>query len=209
MTLTNKEKIIKTAITLFSEKGINTTTLDDIASTSGVPLEELSKFFPDKVTLITIIGREVYQQNLNKMTEIMLDADSISDGIRGLIKFYLSTYETSPEEFQILLLLGLGEHTPSFLPEFTLTDLCKVFLIAYGLSEDNAVFAANAAIGVVNQTCLNFIHGRLPKPILEYTDQCTAACMAIFSYFTELENVDMNTKKHLPKELFFPDDPSQ
>ncbi len=202
----NKEKITKIATTLFSEKGINTVTFEDIALASGLSVEELSEVFPDKSTLLTVLGRNIYQQNLNKMIEIMLDAGSISHGIKEIIEFYFSTYETNPEEFQILLLLGIGDYAPNFLPDFTLTDLCKIVLIHYGLSEDNAIFAANAAIGVVNQTCLNFIHGRLPKPLLEYTGQCTAACLAIFSYYTELENVDMNTKKHLSKELFLPND---
>lgn len=202
MSAENQEKIIKAAITLFSEKGIGATTLNDIALETGVTLEELSVLFPDKLTLLATLGKKVYQENLGKMTEIMLEANSITDGLQGVIKFYFSTYETNPEEFYLLLMLGVGEHAPSFLPEFTLTDLCKTVLTLYGMSEDNAVFAANAAIGVVNQTCLNFIHARLPKPLLEYEDKCLTACLAIFTEFAKIDNVDMNTKKHLTKEMF-------
>lgn len=50
-----KQKVIKSALALFKQKGINRTSMDEIAAHSGVSKLSIYKYFENKQKLITII----------------------------------------------------------------------------------------------------------------------------------------------------------
>ncbi|MGE9310072.1 TetR/AcrR family transcriptional regulator [Niabella sp. CJ426] len=73
--LASKKKILKKALILFSEYGPRTTTMDDVAASSGVSKKTLYKHFENKADLIETLYRRLLSHVEIKIRQVLDEAD--------------------------------------------------------------------------------------------------------------------------------------
>lgn len=103
-----KERIAKTAIALFHEKGIKFT-MNDLARELGVSKSTLYEHFPSKDELIGYVVQQVNEETERRFREVIQDTNlTISDKLKGILLIV-------PHDFQnsyVRLLVELRRYYP-------------------------------------------------------------------------------------------------
>jgi len=73
--LAGKKKILRKALILFSEYGPRTTTMDDVAASSGVSKKTLYKHFENKADLVETLYRRLIHHVEVKIRQVLEQAD--------------------------------------------------------------------------------------------------------------------------------------
>lgn len=71
----SRNKILKKALLLFSEYGPRTTTMDDVAASSGVSKKTLYKFFENKADLVETLYKRLINHVEVKIRQVLDQAD--------------------------------------------------------------------------------------------------------------------------------------
>lgn len=86
-----RQHIISAATKLFGEKGIDRTSLTDIASTAKVPLSSLYDYFEDKRALVLEVPEENFAALYEKTEPLLLKSGA--DAVEQLRITYLTNFE--------------------------------------------------------------------------------------------------------------------
>lgn len=106
-----KNKIIKTALKLFSEKGYNNTSSNEIATNSGVSIGSFYAYFKDKKQLFlevfedycTYIKKTIYS-NINK------DAKNLEDFIYSSIDITVEAHKYNSKFYKEAMIMALSDN---------------------------------------------------------------------------------------------------
>jgi len=100
-----KEKIIKNAMLLFSEKGFDGTSVDDIAKRSSINKAMIFYYFKSKSGLYEIIMSELFES----IYEAIVDAKKCSQNPLEDVRIFIKTYALYCEKYPYLSALMLRE----------------------------------------------------------------------------------------------------
>jgi len=113
-----KEKLLKVAIELFSEKGYDGATVDEIVNAAGVNKRMVYHYYGSKELIYQEVLKEVFHRLQNVELAIVHQGDPIENTLKGLVRAYFNFLATNPEFVNLLLWenLGKGRHLHSEMP---------------------------------------------------------------------------------------------
>jgi len=122
-----KAKIISEARELFSKKGFDATTTDDIAKACSVNKAMIYYYFKNKSELYTEVMSGLFDAMYTEINEARKVCISITDELETFIKTY-TEYAYKHPYFPALLLRELSD-SGAHLPEMMFTSMRKVFIL--------------------------------------------------------------------------------
>ncbi len=104
-----KQRILTAATELFSEKGVDATSLREIADRIGVTKGGIYHYFPSKDELHASIHLYRIDAALEELEELTSSDLSSEDKVRKLIWIMLNSIATHREEFTVMLREGVAD----------------------------------------------------------------------------------------------------
>lgn len=95
--ISSKEKLLKAARTLFSEKGFNGIATQDIATLADVNHSLIFHHFQNKEKLWIAVKEDIEREYLQKHSLKLVATESFDQFLKKLIHHYVTFYETNPE----------------------------------------------------------------------------------------------------------------
>jgi len=122
-----KEKILLSAVTLFSKNGFDATTGDDIAKESGVNKALIYYYFKNKAGLYEAVMSTLFDSIYTEVTNAQKRCNSITEELRAFIETY-ANYAQKHSYFPALLLRELSD-SGAHLPEMMFASMRRLFLL--------------------------------------------------------------------------------
>ncbi len=122
-----KAKILQEARTLFSIKGFDATTTDDIAKSSGVNKALIYYYFKNKAGLYAQVMSGLFDTIYDEVVCARGSCNSTTDELHAFVKTY-AEYAYKHSYFPALLLRELSD-SGAHLPELMFASMRKVFIL--------------------------------------------------------------------------------
>lgn len=185
---TTKARIERAALTLFCARGVDAVTTREIAAASGVSEGALYRHFPSKCALSETLFFAVHQRLAGEVRAAADSADDIEGKVRAIVGAYCRVADEDWTLFSYHLLT-----THRFLPYADQTARKPKIESPVGIVEkivDDAMenntlppgeagVKAAAALGVVLQTALHKIYGRVTGPLAAHEAALARAVIAV------------------------------
>lgn len=156
-----KERIEKSALKLFSEKGYRGTSMREIAKMAGVTKPTIYYYFKDKEDLFETILKDELSELLRSVEEKISVGKSVEEKILGFAQGYLGYFKSRQEIVSVILaeLLGFVEGKKVIARDYLRSIIEKaknIFAETKGsLSEVEAENLALSWVGYLNMVILN------------------------------------------------------
>ena len=181
---TKKPDILQAALKLFVEKGINGTTIRDIAQEAGVGEGTLYCHFKSKEEM----AWQLFYQNLKQFTREMLRQVEGTPGgcrqkIRAVVQAFFELAEERPLLFAYLL---LGEHTElkkfpqeALRPKDVLIQLVEEVKEAGMCREMDSPLGGALLLGMILRVAMFKREGLITARLTDLIDKVAAACCRV------------------------------
>ncbi|NIA06626.1 MAG: TetR family transcriptional regulator [Actinobacteria bacterium] len=97
-----RARILRSATVLFAAKGLNGTTVDEIAARAGVNKRMLYHYFGNKEGLYLSVLKSVYERIGQIGTEIIAKVSNLRELLDGLLREYFGFLQQNPEFISLL-----------------------------------------------------------------------------------------------------------
>lgn len=181
----DKDKIAHAALHLFAEKGIDTTTLEEIARDAGYHTSEVELVYSDLYQLAQELLDKNFKEIINNLMQLLNATSSLDQFIVTLVQAICVDFEQRTEIYKFLLISA--HHPTHIMPEVTLIDFGRYALGTYGLEDKKAAFVSNSIMGVLVELLRSILNGHLQGKISDYTEEATEACLALIYHFSTLK----------------------
>ena len=177
-----KETIGHVAITLFAERGVDATSIRDIAVAAGITEPAIYRHFENKATLVRELFTTHYLALSDVLDEVQAGKADTRAKLGAMIDTFCRLFDEQPALFRFLL-IAQHRHSP-ILPETQPTPLDRVRSVLIEgmrlgvLPERDAYFATALVFGIVLQTATFKVFGRLDAPMSAYAGDLAAAAWA-------------------------------
>lgn len=139
-----KEKILVCARELFSKKGFDATTMDDVAQRSGFNKALIYYYFKNKSALYSMVMSELFDEIYEKVRKKQKNCESIEEELKTFIYTY-TQYAYEHPYFPALLLRELSD-SGAHLPEMMFERMRRLFVLLSDIlarGEKKGVFCHN------------------------------------------------------------------
>ncbi|MCK5747718.1 MAG: TetR/AcrR family transcriptional regulator [Oricola sp.] len=184
---TTKARIERAALALFCLRGVDAVTTREIAAASGVSEGALYRHYPSKEALSETMFFEIHARLAAEVAKAAASADDIEDKARAIVAAYARIADEDWTLFSYHLLT-----THRFLPfaerpapqgGVNLVALVEEVVAEAMKNGDlppgDAAMKASAALGVVLQTALHKIYGRVKGDLRSLEDALGRAVIAV------------------------------
>jgi AcrR family transcriptional regulator len=177
-----KEKVEEAALKLFAAHGVDGVAIGDIAAKAGVSQGALYRHYPSKDELAWSLFAAAYLRTGAELDAIRARLPDFRGRIGAMVGHFCGLYDSDPARFRFMLIAQHG-----FLPRVPAEQRTPVDAISDTVGDAMTAgevgpvnrFAATAAImGVVLQTAIFHIYGRLDGPLIEQAPALGRAAVA-------------------------------
>ncbi len=177
-----RAKIETAAIELFAAKGVDGVSIGDIAGRAGVSQGALYRHYPSKEDLAWTLFSTAYLRTGGELDGIRADRTAFAARIAAMVAHFAALYDSDPALFRFMLIV---QH--DLLPRIAATDRTPVDAIIDTVAdavrsgeilEVNPAAATAAIMGIVLQTVVFHIYGRLHGPLSARAPSLAAAALA-------------------------------
>ena len=132
----HRKNIAEAAQRLFTEKGIESTSMNEIAKESGYSKATLYVYFKDKEELVGVLVLESMQKLYDYLSKTLEDTENVSECFYKICNAFVDYQEEYPFYFELLLkAINVDFETTRFLPEeketFLVGERINALLIAF------------------------------------------------------------------------------
>jgi AcrR family transcriptional regulator len=177
-----KERVEKAAVELFAARGVDGVSIGDIATAAGVSQGALYRHYPSKERLAWSLFSSAYVRAGAELDEIRRRERRFPAQLGAMVEHFCALYDSDPALFRFMLIAQHG-----LLPRIRADQRTPVDAVVDAVADAvrNGELppidpqAATAAIfGIVLQTALFHIYGRLPGPLAARAPRLTRAAFA-------------------------------
>jgi AcrR family transcriptional regulator len=181
-----RAKIEREALRLFSKRGVDATTIRDIATAVGVADAALYRHFRSKDEIARAIFAHHYGALARAIRAIAADTDRFRSKIERLVALFCGLFDETPDVFAFIL---INQHAHlRFVPDDENTNAVAALRVmmkdAHRRGETplaDADLAAAMALGAVIQPGVFKLYGRLPGPLSARLIALTQAALRVLS----------------------------
>jgi AcrR family transcriptional regulator len=176
-----RERIIQGALRLFAEKGVDATSIRDIASSAAISEPAIYRHFRSKEDLVWEIFWSGYR-DLGALLGSIEAKGGLRERLTVMVETICALFDRDQALFRFLLLTQHGqlgkitEREKS--PVQVLHDQLAAAIKAGALPQQNAELATSTVFGIVLQAATFRIYGRLDQPLAQYAPSLAASCWA-------------------------------
>jgi AcrR family transcriptional regulator len=176
-----RERIIQGALRLFAEKGVDATSIRDIASSAAISEPAIYRHFRSKEDLVWEIFWSGYR-DLGALLGSIESKGGLRERLTTMVETICALFDRDQALFRFLLLTQHGqlgkitEREKS--PVQVLHDQLAAAIKAGALPQQNAELATSTVFGIVLQAATFRIYGRLDQPLSQYAPNLAASCWA-------------------------------
>ncbi len=182
-----RASIEKAALRLFAEKGVEGTTIRDLALAVGVADAALYRYFASKEEIASELFATHYGALARSIEEIGARALPFADLIAALIDLLCGLFDDAPDVFSFIL-LNQHAHLRYIRDEANAMEpLRGIMRKAHARGEigiEDCDLAAAMALGAVLQPCVFKLYGRLPGPMRDRAGDLTHAALRVLRLTT-------------------------
>lgn len=175
-----QEKIEQVALALFAEKGVDRTTIGDIAGAAGIAEGTIYRHYPGKEELIWQLFSTNYLRLAAQLDALQAERPDLRGKLKVMVGLFSSLFEQNPDMFRFLLLVQHGQLSRVSHDMQTPVKVIKMVVeaaIARGeIPRQDAEVATAMVMGMVLQVAVAKVYGRIARPLGEIADDLAAAC---------------------------------
>ena len=178
-----KNRISRAALELFVEKGVAETTVRDIAAAAGVAEGTLYRHFLGKDELAWELYASNYAEFAGELDRLQREQDRLADKLGAMVHHFCTFFDQDPVLFSYLLLAqhDFLKRVPPDMPNPV--DLVHQVIwramSAGELPPGDAATAAAMILGIVLQSAIFKIYGRIAADLASLADTLTSACLRV------------------------------
>ena len=175
-----QERIDLAALQLFADKGVDRTTINDIAASAGIAEGTIYRHYPSKAELIWQLFSANYGDLAWRLDKLQERAVGLHGKLKVMVETFCTLFEHDPAMFSFLLLVQHGQ-LPRVTPEMmTPVKVVRQVIdraMARGeIAEQDPELATAMVFGIVVQPATFKVYGRLATPMTELAGRLAEAC---------------------------------
>ena len=179
-----KARIETEALRLFAARGVDGTSVRDIAQAVGVADAALYRHFASKEEIGRVIFANHYGALARAIALIGSSEEPFAAKVRALVEMFCALFDSQPEVFAFIL---IQQHAHlRFVPESeavnAVSALVRIMAEAFARDEmavADAELAAAMALGAVVQPAVFKLYGRLPGTMTERARALARAALSV------------------------------
>jgi AcrR family transcriptional regulator len=177
-----RTKLDRAAVELFAAKGVDGVSIADIAAAAGVSQGALYRHYRSKDELARHLFSTAFLRTGAELDAIRAGRSGFAARVGAMVEHFCRLYDTDPALFRFMLIaqhgllpgVGEGGRTPTAVVEDTVADA----VAAREIARTDVAAAAAAIMGLVLQTALFHLYGRLHGPLLPRAPSLARAAVA-------------------------------
>jgi AcrR family transcriptional regulator len=179
-----KGDIERSALELFVEKGIDGTSIRDIAQRAGVTEGALYRHHPSKDSLVGALFRAAFASFSERLHAAQATAGSSSDRIRAMVRAFYQQYDEDPYQFEYVVrtrhsLLDEARMREKENPAAIIERVIAEGMKAGEFPRQDTALATSLLMGLVMEAPVARKFGRLKGKLVTYTDVAANACVML------------------------------
>jgi len=180
--VSTRASIEKEALRLFAQKGVEGTTIRDLALAVGVADAALYRYFTSKEDIAAELFATHYGALTRSIEEIGAREAPFADTVAALVDLLCGLFDDAPDVFSFIL-LNQHAHLRYVRDDANAVESLRTILrLAFARGEmgiEDCDFAAAMALGAVLQPCVFKLYGRLPGPMRVRASELTGAALRV------------------------------
>lgn len=180
-----KKKLERCALTLFVEKGIEATTIKDIAMAAQVAEGTLYRHYVSKDELAEALFINAHEEITSQITSLAAQYQTLKEKIKAMVFFFCEKYDVDNYVFNYLLLARHNQMQIVKHKELSAhAQLLPIFNEAIKkkeIAKRDADFYAAILLGVILQAALSRVYGRIQRTMVEDADDLINAIYGALS----------------------------
>jgi AcrR family transcriptional regulator len=176
-----KERVERAALELFAERGVDGVSIAEIAGTAGISQGALYRHYRSKEELAAYLFSEAYRRMGAELAVLVQTACGFEERIVAMVGHFCALYDRDAALFRFMLLAqhnllsALGDDgAPVVAIEETIADA----VAANEIAPVAPAAAAAAVMGIVLQTALFQVYGRIEGPLMPRAPALARAVIA-------------------------------
>jgi AcrR family transcriptional regulator len=177
-----RAKVDRAAVELFAAKGVDGVSIADIAAAAGVSQGALYRHYRSKDELAARLFSAAFLRTGEELDGIRTGRSGFAARVGAMVEHFCRLYDTDPALFRFMLIAqhdllprtGDNGRTPTAVVEDTVADA----VAAREIARTDVAAAAAVILGVVLQTALFHLYGRLGGPLLPRAPALARAAVA-------------------------------
>jgi AcrR family transcriptional regulator len=177
-----KGRVERAAVDLFAARGVDGVSIADIAGAAGVSQGALYRHYPSKDELAAELFKLAYRRTGEELVAIGTTQCDFTARIGAMIAHFCALYDRDPALFRFMLIAqhellpGIDDAgtTPVAAIEKAIADAAAAGEIA----DADVALATAAIMGIVLQTAVFHLYGRITGPLAPRAPSLTRAAIA-------------------------------
>ena len=177
-----KAMVDRAAVALFAAKGVDGVSIADIAAAAGVSQGALYRHYRSKHELASRLFSTAFLKTGAELDTIRAESRGFAARVGAMTEHFCRLYDTDPALFRFMLIaqhdllpgIGDGKRMPAGVIEDAVADA----VAAREIARTDVAAAAAVIMGVVLQTALFHLYGRLRGPLLPRAPALARAALA-------------------------------
>lgn len=175
-----QEKIEQATLALFAEKGVDRTTIGDIARAAGIAEGTIYRHYPSKEELVWQLFSHNYLRLAARLDALQAARPGLRVKLAAMVGLFCSLYEQEPDMFRFLLLVQHGQLERVTADMQTPVTVLKAVIeaaVARGeIPRQDAEVATAMVLGIVLQVAVFRVYGRIAEPLGAFAASLTESC---------------------------------
>ncbi len=171
-----RDKVMNTALRLFTEKGYFNTSMRDITRESSVSTGSVYHYFKDKQGVALALYESLIERMSNELEQIRQAHETAHDQCRAVVELLFRITDREPEAMTFMLYIKHREFLPSERPVCSSTPFRMMrAMVEEGMARGeieprDLMVASNCLFGGAVRTITTHLDGILEKPLHDYLD---------------------------------------
>lgn len=172
-----QERIEQVTLALFAEKGVDRTTIGDIARAAGIAEGTIYRHYPSKEELVWQLFSRNYLSLAERLDRLQAARQGLRAKLAAMVGLFCSLYEQDSDMFRFLLLVQHGQLervTAEMQTPVTVLKAAIEAAIARGeIPRQDPQVATAMVLGIVLQAAVFRVYGRIDRPLGVFAEQLT------------------------------------
>ena len=195
-----KNRVERAALELFAARGVDGVSIAEIASAAGISQGALYRHYRSKEELAASLFSAAYRHMGAELAALRQSACGFEGRIAAMVGHFCTLYDRDAALFRFML---LAQHNllPTVgndgAPSVAIVDAVADAVAAGELAPVDLAAAAAAIMGIVLQTALFHIYGRIKGPLLPRAPALTRAALAAVRALAEPASAGVATDRRV------------